>query len=358
MAYRTDSNRTTEARIHVTPAECFSMKVPLLGAALLLVTACSGASDPSVGTSGAAATTAFPNDKTAYDYFVAKGLTNFQAAGVVGNLDQESGVDPTIDQENGGPGRGIAQWSAGGRWDTDSGDNLVAFAATEGLPTSSLTVQLDFVWYELETFSSYGLSTLRASTNVTDAATDFEIDFEECDVASECDASSRVAYAKDVLAAYGNDGVGTVDAGGTDAGKTDAGKTDAGTSTPAGGVFHPAASSSLCLAVSGEATANGSAVVVATCNGSASQSWTFEGGTLRVYGTKCLDVPSGNTTNGTKMQIWDCTTGNTNQTWAQSGSTIVWTGKGKCLDLTDGVAASGTAVQSWACSAGNENQEW
>ena len=358
MAYRIDTERATEARLAFTPVVRVLVQVPLVGAALFLFGACSAPVDSSVSMSGAAATTAFPNDKTAYDYFVAKGLTSFQAAGIVGNLDQESGVDPTIAQENGGPGRGIAQWSTGGRWDTDSGDNLVAFAATEGLPTSSLTVQLDFVWYELETFPSYGLSTLRASTNVTDAATDFEIDFEECDVASECDASSRVAYAKDVLAAYGGDGTVGVDAGGTDAGKADAGKTDAGSSTAGGEALHPAASSSLCLAVSGKATANGSAVVVATCDGSSSQSWTFEGGNLRVYGTKCLDVPSGNTTNGTKLQIWDCTTGNTNQTWTESGATIEWTGKGKCLDLTDGVVASGTAVQSWACYAGDENQEW
>ena len=38
--------------------------------------------------------TAFANDKPAFDFFVAKGLKNFQAAGIVGNLDQESGVNP------------------------------------------------------------------------------------------------------------------------------------------------------------------------------------------------------------------------------------------------------------------------
>ena len=43
-----------------------------------------------------------------------------QAAGIIGNLDQESGMDPTISQYDGGPGRGIAQWSTGGRWDTDA----------------------------------------------------------------------------------------------------------------------------------------------------------------------------------------------------------------------------------------------
>src|SRR4051794_5140784 len=74
------------------------------------------------------ADTASANDKAVYDYFRAKGLTNFQAAGVVGNLDQESGIDPTIHQYNNGPGRGIAQWSAGGRWDTIDGDNVVQYA--------------------------------------------------------------------------------------------------------------------------------------------------------------------------------------------------------------------------------------
>src|ERR1700677_516699 len=75
-----------------------------------------------VGTSSSAVTSA--NNKTAFDYFVSKGLTDDQAAGIVGNLDQESGMDPSIAQYGGGPGRGIAQWSAGGRWDTNPNDNV------------------------------------------------------------------------------------------------------------------------------------------------------------------------------------------------------------------------------------------
>src|SRR5438552_11911679 len=78
-----------------------------------------------------AATTAFANDQAAYVFFVGKGLKNFQAAGIVGNLDQESGVNPSSVQ-SGGPGRGIAQWSVGGRWDTSTNDNLVAYAASHG----------------------------------------------------------------------------------------------------------------------------------------------------------------------------------------------------------------------------------
>jgi hypothetical protein len=141
----------------------------------------------------------FANDHAAFDYFVAKGLTNFQAAGIVGNLDQESGVNPNSVQ-SGGPGRGIAQWSVGGRWDTDSGDNVLAYASQHGQSATSLQLQLDFIWYELTTFSGYGLSPLRATANVTNATIVFETDFEGC---GTCDQSQRIAYAQAALAAYG-----------------------------------------------------------------------------------------------------------------------------------------------------------
>ena len=327
--------------LRTSPAKC-----ALFGAVIVSLAACSAATEELNASNSAAATTAFPNDKTAYDYFIGKGFTNFQAAAIVGNLDQESGINPTISQENGGVGRGIAQWSKGGRWDSDPGDNLAAFAVKEGLPTSSLQVQLDFIWFELSTMPGYGLAKLRASVDVTSATTDFEADYEGCNIASECDFSSRLSFAKSILAAYG----------GTTTTPPPPPPVDAGSS--ASGTIHPKASSALCLAVAGNSTTNGSAVVVATCDGSASQSWAFQAGTLRVYGTKCLDVPSGNTANGTKLQIWDCSTGNTNQSWTDVGTQIQWTGKGKCLDLTNGTAASGNVLQTWACASGNTNQSW
>lgn len=141
----------------------------------------------------------FANDRAAYDYFVGKGLTNFQAAGIVGNLDQESGMSPTAVQ-SGGPGRGIAQWSVGGRWDQDAGDNATAYASQHGQSVWSLQLQLDFIWYELTTFSGYGLAALKATTNVHDATVVFETRFEGC---GQCVESTRVAYAQAVLNAYG-----------------------------------------------------------------------------------------------------------------------------------------------------------
>lgn len=140
------------------------------------------------------------NEQPAFTFFVGKGLTAFQAAGVVGNLVQESNVNPSAVQA-GGPGRGIAQWSVGGRWDHSSGDNAVSYASSKGLSVYSLTLQLEFIWYELTTFSGYGLARLRATTNVTDATIAFQDDFEGC---GTCDQSNRIAYAKAALAAFGD----------------------------------------------------------------------------------------------------------------------------------------------------------
>ncbi len=118
------------------------------------------------------------NEHTAYDFFVAKGLKNFQAAGIVGNLIQESNVDPTVAQYGGGPGRGIAQWSTGGRWDTSANDNAVAYANSKGESVWTLNLQLEFIWYELNTFG-YGFSQLKASTDVTGATEAFQDKYED-----------------------------------------------------------------------------------------------------------------------------------------------------------------------------------
>ncbi len=170
----------------------------LLPVALFGLAGC-GDAHPGEATGQSAAAVTFANDQAAFDYFVGKGLTNFQAAGIVGNLDQESGVNPASVQA-GGPGRGIAQWSVGGRWDTDSNDNAVWYASKQGQSVLSLQLQLDFIWYELTTFSSYGLAALRQSTNVSDATVTFETDFEGC---GQCDQSTRISYAQGVLNAYG-----------------------------------------------------------------------------------------------------------------------------------------------------------
>jgi len=65
----------------------------------------------------------------------------------------------------------------------------------------SLNLQLEFIWYELTSFSGYGLARLRASTNVTAATVAFQDDFEGC---GTCDESNRIRFAQAVLRAYGS----------------------------------------------------------------------------------------------------------------------------------------------------------
>jgi MYXO-CTERM domain-containing protein len=147
---------------------------------------------------GQASQAIFGNDQTSFDYFVGKGLTAVQAAGIVGNLDQESGDSPTAVQ-SGGPGRGVAQWSVGGRWDTSAGDNENAYVGASKI--WDLTSQLDFVWYELSTFPGYGLADLKTQTTVSGATVSFMDKFEIC---GTCDATNRTTYAQAVYDAYGD----------------------------------------------------------------------------------------------------------------------------------------------------------
>jgi hypothetical protein len=209
-----------------------------------------------IGSTSSAIT--FPNDQVAFDYFLGKGLTNFQAAGIVGNLDQESGVDPTA-VEAGGPGRGIAQWSVGGRWDTDANDNATWYAQMEGQSVDSLQLQLDFIWYELTTFSNYGLAALKQTTNVTDATVVFETDFEGC---GTCDQSTRISYAENVLSVFGSD---MVDAGPVDAGSSPG--DDSGVGTPC--TVTPTGESGDCMDTSACAALGGHVSTPGYCPGPA-----------------------------------------------------------------------------------------
>jgi hypothetical protein len=150
------------------------------------------------------------SEQSAFNFFVSKGLTKIQAAGVIGNLMQESSVSPTAVEYGGGPGRGIAQWSVGGRWDRDSNDNVVWYANQHGGSRWALGTQLNFTWYELESYSSYGLSELRAAGTVSSAVLAFQDRFEAC---GTCDQSRRIQYAEQALSAYGGGGTGGGGAG-------------------------------------------------------------------------------------------------------------------------------------------------
>ncbi|MFJ2157843.1 ricin-type beta-trefoil lectin domain protein [Streptomyces sp. NPDC087856] len=112
-----------------------------------------------------------------------------------------------------------------------------------------------------------------------------------------------------------------------------------------------------CVDVNGANSANGTAVQLYDCNGSAAQQWTVgSDGTIRALG-KCLDVASGGTADGTKVQLYDCN-GSAAQKWAlSSANDIVNPQANKCLDVTGNTSANGTPLQIWTCSGG-ANQKW
>lgn len=143
---------------------------------------------------------ALNNQQAAFTFFVGAGYSKVQAAGIVGNLMQESGssIDPRASQP-GGAGRGIAQWSVGGRWDRYANDNAVAYAAQQGQSVYALNLQLKFITYELNTFSGYGKASLKAATTIDAAVKAFESKFEIC---GDCKHSTRVRYAQQVYNAY------------------------------------------------------------------------------------------------------------------------------------------------------------
>ncbi len=107
-------------------------------------------------------------------------LTPIEAAGIIGNLLEESGLNPN-NGENGtkftlpvaGVGFGIAQWTT-----ADRQAGLEAESATEKLPIVDLGVQLNYLWHELTTSYAPSLAALKGQTTVDAAATSFMNTFE------------------------------------------------------------------------------------------------------------------------------------------------------------------------------------
>ncbi|MGW0194898.1 ricin-type beta-trefoil lectin domain protein [Nonomuraea sp. NPDC003201] len=112
-----------------------------------------------------------------------------------------------------------------------------------------------------------------------------------------------------------------------------------------------------CVDVAGGSSADGAAVQLYTCNGTAAQQWTRPGdGTLRALG-KCLDVVDRGTADGSKLQLWSCS-GGANQQWTYtSGRDLVNPAANKCADVTGNTSADGTRLQIWTCT-GAANQKW
>ncbi|TJZ96496.1 chitinase [Actinacidiphila oryziradicis] len=112
-----------------------------------------------------------------------------------------------------------------------------------------------------------------------------------------------------------------------------------------------------CVDVAAANTANGTAIQLYDCNGTAAQSWTVAtNGSLQALG-KCMDVTAAGTANGTQVQLYDCNGTGAQQWQHQSNGTLVNPASGRCLDATGPSSANGTRLQIWDCFGG-ANQQW
>jgi hypothetical protein len=109
------------------------------------------------------------NSQAAYEYYVSQGLEPHQAAGIVGNLQGESGRDLNPYATNKGDGRdgsdsiGIAQWNG------TRAQALKEYAASKGVPWTDLNIQLDFLHQELKGSEKSAYQQLLAAQTPEDA---------------------------------------------------------------------------------------------------------------------------------------------------------------------------------------------
>lgn len=145
------------------------------------------------------------NAEIAWNYFISQGCNEYATAGILGNLKQESGLDPTIEQGGGGPGRGIAQWTYGGsRW-----DGLMVMATEQGTEWTSLETQLAYIWYEFSgaekrcyqilTRDYGGIDTFKNAESIEWATKAFERSYER---AGKPNMSARIQYAYEFYSYY------------------------------------------------------------------------------------------------------------------------------------------------------------
>lgn len=140
------------------------------------------------------------NDEKTYNYLKSKGLNDFGACGLMGNLKAESGLNPcnlqnsyekkfgmtdqsyTFKVDDGSytnfikdkAGYGIAQWTWWSRK-----QNLLNFAKSKNKSIGDLEMQLDFLWKELSEGYKSVLNTLKNATSVLQASNAVLTQFEK-----------------------------------------------------------------------------------------------------------------------------------------------------------------------------------
>lgn len=160
------------------------------------------------------ATSTDGNDKTIWDYLKGKGLNDYAIAGIMGNLYAESGFKPTNLQNTyeaklgytddsytaavddgsytnfvkDSAGYGLVQWTYWSRKQA-----LLEYAQSVGKSIGDLTMQLDFMWSEMQGYKSM-MTTLNSATSILEASNAVLTQYEKPADQSETVQTKRAGY--------------------------------------------------------------------------------------------------------------------------------------------------------------------
>lgn len=155
------------------------------------------------------------NAEKIWNYLKGKGLNDFGAAGLLGNLNAESALNPrnlqnTFEKKLGytddayvaavdsgaytnfikdSAGFGLAQWTYWSRK-----QNLLNYAKSVGKSIGDLEMQLDFLWKELSESYKSVLTTLKTATSVLEASNAVLLKYERPADQSESVQTKRASY--------------------------------------------------------------------------------------------------------------------------------------------------------------------
>lgn len=109
----------------------------------------------------------------AYNYLISKGVPSVQAAGIIGNLAAESGLNTTIiGKADDKKSVGLAQWHS------ERKTGLYNFAKKQGTGWDSLETQLDYILHELNTTEKRAKKSLFSAKTPQEATLAFMNDYE------------------------------------------------------------------------------------------------------------------------------------------------------------------------------------
>jgi glucosylceramidase len=130
--------------------------------------------------------------------------------------------------------------------------------------------------------------------------------------------------------------------------------------------------SGLCVDATGRGTANGTTVQQWACGATTNQEWQFQPTSNGYYQVVNRNAPgevwdvtggAGSTGNGALIQLWSYG-GGTNQQWLPTSlgnGAYTFTARNsgtECLDVTNRSTSNGTQLQQWSCTAGDTAQSF